>query len=392
MMSSRFSFEKLASDASTRARVGRIITAHGSIDTPVFMPVGTQGTVKALTQQMLEEAGSRIILGNTYHLYLRPGHLLINQLGGLHRFMSWERAILTDSGGFQVFSLTALRKMNDDGVEFQSHIDGSRHFLSPEKSMEIQAALGSDIIMAFDECTPYPATRDEALASLQLTQKWALRSKQKLVELHSDTGEAERAGLKVVNPTQALFGINQGSIYMDLRERSLAGLVEIGFDGYAIGGLSVGEEKSAMFDVVSHIAPLMPEDKPRYLMGVGTPEDIINAVAAGVDMFDCVMPTRNARNGSLFTSRGKINIKNSRYKDDGNPVDEACECAVCARYSRAYLRHLYMSGEILGSVLSSLHNISFYLDMMNRIRQSILLGTFKEFHNTFLNDLARGQD
>jgi queuine tRNA-ribosyltransferase len=391
-MSNPFSFEKLGSDPYTGARAGRIITAHGSFDTPAFMPVGTQGTVKALSQQMLEEAGARIILGNTYHLYLRPGHLIVNQLGGLHRFMSWQRAILTDSGGFQVFSLTPLRKLTDEGVEFQSHIDGSRHFLSPETSMEIQAALGSDIVMAFDECTPYPATRDEALRSLELTQNWALRSKQRLVRLHSDAAEAARAGLKIVNPTQALFGINQGSVYKDLRERSLAGLIEIGFDGYAIGGLSVGEEKSAMFDVVSHIAPLMPGDRPRYLMGVGTPEDIINAVREGVDMFDCVMPTRNARNGSLFTSRGKLNIKNSRFRDDGNPIDEACECAVCARYSRAYLRHLYMSGEILGSVLSSLHNISFYLDMMNRIRQSILLGTFKEFHTSFLKDLARGQD
>jgi queuine tRNA-ribosyltransferase len=391
-MPNRFSFEKLASDVGTGARAGRVNTAHGSFDTPVFMPVGTQGTVKALTQQMLEAAGARIILGNTYHLYLRPGQAIVNRLGGLHRFMSWERAILTDSGGFQVFSLTSLRKLNDEGVEFQSHVDGSRHFLTPEKSIEIQAALGSDIVMAFDECTPYPATRGEALGSLELTERWARRSKQRLSDLHSDPGEAERAGLRVVNPVQALFGINQGSVFHDLRERSLAGLVEIGFDGYAIGGLSVGEEKSAMFEVVSHVAPLMPEDKPRYLMGVGTPEDIINAVASGIDMFDCVMPTRNARNGSLFTSRGKINIKNSRYRDDGGPLDDACECAVCSRHSRAYVRHLYMSGEILGAVLSSLHNISFYLDMMNRIRQAILLGTFKEFHNSFLKDMARGQD
>ena len=389
-MVNRFSFEKLASDAGMRARAGRITTAHGSFDTPAFMPVGTQGTVKALTHEMLEEAGARIILGNTYHLYLRPGHEVINQLGGLHRFMSWEQAILTDSGGFQVFSLAQLRKMNDEGVEFQSHIDGSRHFLTPEKSMEIQTALGSDIVMAFDECTPYPATRDEALRSLELTERWARRSKQRLTELHTEPAQAESAGLRVVNPVQALFGINQGSIFQDLRERSLAGLIEMDFDGYAIGGLSVGEEKSAMFDVVSHVAPLMPEDKPRYLMGVGTPEDILNAVAAGIDMFDCVMPTRNARNGSLFTSRGKLNIKNSRYRDDGGPIDDACECAVCVRYSRAYIRHLYMSGEILGSVLSSLHNISFYLDMMKRIRQAILLGTFIEFHNSFLKDIARG--
>jgi queuine tRNA-ribosyltransferase len=392
LMSSGFSFEKIRADVQTRARAGRVITRHGSFDTPVFMPVGTQGTVKALTQQMLEDAGARIILGNTYHLYLRPGHSTVNRLGGLRSFISWGGAILTDSGGFQVFSLTGLRRMSEEGVEFQSHIDGSRHFLSPEKSMDIQAALGSDIVMAFDECTPYPATRQQAIESLEMTARWARRSKDRLKRLHSDPDEAERAGLKLVNREQAIFGINQGSIYADLREQSLDGLLEIGFDGYAIGGLSVGEEKSAMFEVVSHIAPALPEDKPRYLMGVGTPEDIVNAVACGVDMFDCVMPTRNARNGSLFTSRGKVNIKNARYKDDSRPIDEACLCAVCARYSRAYVRHLYMSGEILGSVLSSLHNVSFYLDTMARIRQAILLGVFNEFRNSFLSNLARGQD
>jgi len=391
-MADHFRFEKLADDPATHARLGRITTAHGIIDTPVFMPVGTQGTVKALTQSMLEDMGAAIILGNTYHLYLRPGHLLINQLGGLHRFMAWPRAILTDSGGFQVFSLTGLRRMSEDGVEFQSHIDGSRHFLSPEKSMEIQAALGSDIVMAFDECTPFPATRDEALKSLEITERWARRSKQHMTELHSNPDATARAGLQIVNPAQALFGINQGSIYLDLRERSLDGLLEIGFDGYAIGGLSVGEEKSAMVEVISTVAPRLPADKPRYLMGVGTPEDLVNAVACGVDMFDCVMPTRNARNGSLFSSRGKVNIKNARYRDDARPVDEACQCAVCRRYSRAYLRHLYTSGEILGAVLCSLHNVSFYLDTMNRIRQSILLGTFNEFCNSFLSNLARGQD
>ncbi len=391
-MNSEFSFEKIAADAATRARVGRVSTAHGSFDTPVFMPVGTQGTVKALTQQMLEQAGASIILGNTYHLYLRPGHDTVNQLGGLHRFMSWERPILTDSGGFQVFSLNSLRKMNEEGVEFQSHLDGSTHFLSPEKSMEIQAALGSDIVMAFDECTPFPATREEATASLELTERWARRSKQRLSELHSDPSAAEEAGTKFVNKTQALFGINQGSTFFDLRERSLGGLVEIGFDGYAIGGLAVGEEKTAMFEVVSNVAAMMPADRPRYLMGVGTPEDIVEAVALGVDMFDCVMPTRNARNGQLFTSRGKLNIKNARYRDDPLPIDEPCRCAVCARYSRAYVRHLYMSGEILGSVLSSLHNVSFYLDTMGMIRQAITLGTFDEFRDSFLSGLARGQD
>jgi queuine tRNA-ribosyltransferase len=391
-MSEGLAFHLIANDERTRARAGRITTAHGSIDTPAFMPVGTQGTVKALTQQMLEEAGASVILGNTYHLYLRPGHSIINRLGGLHRFISWDRPILTDSGGFQVFSLTSLRKMNEEGVEFQSHIDGSTHFLSPEKSMEIQAALGSDIVMALDECTPFPATRQDALSSLELTERWARRSKQRLHQLHSEDTVGSSAGITIVNQTQALFGINQGSTFLDLREQSLAGLVDIGFDGYAIGGLSVGEEKSAMFDVVSYIAPMMPEDRPRYLMGVGTPEDIVEAVARGVDMFDCVMPTRNARNGQLFTSSGKLNIKNARYRDDARPIDEVCRCAVCKRYSRAYVRHLYTSGEILGSVLSSLHNVSFYLDMMCMMRQSISLGTFSKFRDSFLSGLARGQD
>jgi queuine tRNA-ribosyltransferase len=385
-------FERAAVDSETRARAGRITTPHGSFETPVFMPVGTQGTVKALTQEMLEEAGARIILGNTYHLYLRPGHGIINRLGGLHKFMSWDRSILTDSGGFQVFSLGPLRKMREEGVEFQSHIDGSRHFLSPEKSMEIQAALGSDIVMAFDECTPYPATRDEASRSLEMTERWARRSKEEFTRLHREASAEGDAGIKVVNPGQALFGISQGSIFPDLRERSLEGLIEIGFDGYAIGGLSVGEEKEAMFEVVSRIAPLMPEEKPRYLMGVGTPEDLVEAVSLGVDMFDCVMPTRNARNGYLFTSRGRLNIKNARYRDDGRPIDEACECSTCSRYSRAYVRHLYVSGEILASVLSSNHNIRFYLDTMDRMRQAIKLGTFNEFRKYFLMDLARGQD
>ena len=391
-MAGDFSFEQTVSDTTTRARTGRITTAHGEIATPVFMPVGTQGSVKALTQEMLRDAGAQIILGNTYHLYLRPGHLLINQLGGLHRFISWERAILTDSGGFQVFSLADLRRMNEDGVEFQSHIDGARHFLSPERSMEIQAALGSDIVMCFDECTPFPATPAQARESLEITERWARRSKQRLDQLHSDPHQAERAGLHIVNPSQALFGINQGSVYLDLRERSLAGLLEIDFDGYAIGGLSVGEEKSDMMEVVSHVAPRMPSDKPRYLMGVGTPEDIVNAVACGVDMFDCVMPTRNARNGQLFTRQGRLNVKNARYKADPRPPDEQCRCTVCARYSRAYLRHLYMSSEILYSTLSSLHNVWFYLDTLARIRQAITLGTFNEFRHSFLEDLARGQD
>ena len=391
-MTQTFSFTLEATDPHSHARAGIVSTPHGSFDTPVFMPVGTQGSVKALTQTSLEEAGAGIILGNTYHLYLRPGHLTINQLGGLHTFTSWERTILTDSGGYQVFSLGDLRKLSEEGVEFQSHLDGSRHILTPERSMEIQAALGSDIVMVFDECTPYPATRDEALRSLDLTERWARRSKAHLAKLHSDPAHAVSSGIQIVNPGQALFGINQGSMFLDLRERSLEGLIETGFDGYAIGGLSVGEDKSAMFEVVSHIAPRMPDDRPRYLMGVGTPEDIVEAVALGIDMFDCVMPTRNARNGQLFTRRGRLNITNARYKDDARPIDEECGCAVCTRYSRAYLRHLSTSGEILGAVLRSQHNVAFYLDTMRRMRQAIQLGTFNEFHNTFLRDLARGQD
>lgn len=391
-MKKEFSFEQLTKDKDSRARTGRITTSHGVIETPVFMPVGTQGSVKALTQQTLEELGTTIILGNTFHLYLRPTHTLINQLGGLHQFMSWNRAILTDSGGFQVFSLSPLRKLTEDGVQFQSHIDGSRHFLTPEKSMEIQAALGSDIVMCLDECTPFPATREQAKTSLELTTKWARRSKPHLEEVHKNPNAASEAGILIVNHTQALFGINQGSMYFDLREQSLHELLEIGFDGYAIGGLSVGEDKQVMYSVIHHIAPQLPDDRPRYLMGVGTPEDILEAVAQGVDMFDCVMPTRNARNGNLFTSRGRLNIKNARYKDDRRPLDEDCACPTCQRYSRAYIRHLYMSGEILASILSTVHNISFYLDMMKRIRQAISLDAFTEFLSLYISELARGVD
>ncbi|HKV39105.1 MAG TPA: tRNA guanosine(34) transglycosylase Tgt [Blastocatellia bacterium] len=387
-----FRFEKTASGPDSYARAGRITTPHGVFETPAFMAVGTQGSVKALTQEMLEAAGSGIILGNTYHLYLRPGHLAINRMGGLHKFISWNRPILTDSGGFQVFSLGSLRKISEEGVEFRSHIDGSCHFLTPEKSIEIQTALGSDIVMAFDECTPFPATREDALASLNLTRKWARRSKDRFEALRLAVNLEESHGINLVNGGQAIFGINQGSIYPDLREQSLEGLIEMGFDGYSIGGLSVGEDKHAMFDVISHIAPKMPGDRPRYLMGVGAPEDIIEAVASGVDMFDCVLPTRNARNGQLFTSRGRINIKNARYREDSSPVDDRCLCPVCRRYSRAYIRHLYHAGEILGSVLNTLHNVWFYLDSMTRMRQAIQLGAFAEFRSAYLNDLASGQD
>jgi queuine tRNA-ribosyltransferase len=391
-MTAQFKFQRLITDPNSRARLGRVTTRHGSFDTPAFMPVGTQGTVKALTQEMLEDSGAEIILGNAYHLFLRPGHLPINRLGGLHKFIGWDRPILTDSGGFQVFSLGDLRKISSDGVEFRSHIDGSLMFLTPEGSIDIQAALGSDIVMCFDECTPYPALRSDVEKSLELTLSWAKRSKDRFLGLRQRTSECEDVAFRAVNPDQALFGIIQGGVFNDLRERSLKGLIEIGFDGYAIGGLSVGEDKESMFQVIETVAPLMPESQPRYLMGVGSPEDIVNAVALGVDMFDCVLPTRNARNGQLFTSKGRINIKNTRYREYSGPIDESCGCPVCGRYSRAYLRHLYFSREVLGSVLNSLHNVRFYLDMMGRMRQAIGLGTFDAFRTSLLNDLACGGD
>lgn len=370
-------------DAHTQARAGRIITAHSEIETPVFMPVGTAGTVKAVTQEMLERLDARIILGNTYHLFLRPGHETVRQLGGLHKFISWPHSILTDSGGYQVFSLGDLRKIREEGVEFRSHLDGSKQFISPEISMQIQHALGSDIVMCFDECTPHPATPRQANDSLELTTRWAKRSR------------AEFDRLKYMDETpafQSLFGINQGSVYTELRRQSLEQLIEIGFEGYAIGGLSVGEEKHQMYDITEFIAPQLPADKPRYLMGVGTPEDLIECVARGVDMFDCVMPTRNARNGQVFTSRGKLNIRNAKFAADGRPLDEDCECAVCRRYSRAYIRHLYNCGEILASTLCSYHNLAFYLDSMRLIRQSIALGEFASFSTSFLNKFRSGSN
>ncbi len=377
-MSGQQFFQVLNYDINSSARTGIIKTAHGEIETPVFMPVGTRGTVKALTQEMLEALDAKIILGNTYHLFLRPGHELIAELGGLHKFISWPRAMLTDSGGFQVFSLGALRKIKEEGVEFRSHLDGSVKFISPEISMQIQAALGSDIVMAFDECTPYPATREEAKKSLEMTSRWAQRSRTEFDRLQDEGREPG------VLPRQNLFGIIQGSVYHDLRQQSLDQLLEIGFEGYAIGGLSVGEEKSMMYDTTEFIAPLMPPDKPRYLMGVGTPEDLIESVARGVDMFDCVMPTRNARNGQVFTAHGKLNVKNAKYAKDTLPLDEECNCSVCQRYSRAYVRHLYLNDEILASILCSYHNLAFYLDTMRQIRQSIALGDFSTFRLNFL--------
>ena len=382
MVQNGLQFEVVQKVEGGEARLGRVTTGHGVIETPVFMPVGTQGTVKSITQEMLEALGAGIILGNTYHLWLRPGPETILALGGLHRFMSWDRAILTDSGGFQVFSLGDLRKIREEGVEFRSHLDGSLCFLSPERSMEIQHALGSDIVMCFDECTPYPATRQQALDSLALTSRWARRSRDtfdRLIDTPASTA---------VNPS--LFGIIQGGVYPDLRSQSLDELLSIGFEGYAIGGLSVGEEKAQMYDTVEAIAPLMPEDRPRYLMGVGTPVDLVEAVARGVDLFDCVMPTRNARNGQVFTADGKRNLRNACYARDPGPIDPDCHCPVCRRYSRAYLRHLYQAGEMLAATLCTLHNLAFYLDTMGRIRQSIALGRFLEFRATFLARYSHG--
>ena len=388
-MSSRppITFEVLARDG--QARAGLLTTRRGPIETPVFMPVGTAGTVKGIRFEALErELGAHIILGNTYHLWLRPGVDVIRACGGLHRFVGWRRAMLTDSGGFQVWSLGALRKITEEGTEFRSHVDGSLKFLSPEISMEVQAALGSDIVMAFDECAAGDATADVSRKSMELTARWASRSRVRFNGLQSedlDTGRTEATCQ--LSGEQALFGIVQGGAHQDLRRESLNRTVEIGFEGYAIGGLSVGEEKSVMWDVVGSLAPEMPAEKPRYLMGVGTPEDLVAAVAHGVDMFDCVLPTRNGRTGQAFTSRGKMNLKNARWALDTRPLDETCSCSVCRRHSRAYLRHLYMSGEILASVLLTHHNLAFFLDTMRRVRQSIRSGNFTKFQREFTEGL-----
>jgi queuine tRNA-ribosyltransferase len=379
------------------ARAGIIKTRRGPIETPVFMPVGTAGTVKGIRFEELEspELDARIILGNTYHLWLRPGIETIRAGGGLHKFIGWERAMLTDSGGFQVWSLGALRKITEEGTEFRSHIDGARCFLSPEISMEIQAALGAEIAMAFDECAPGEATYEEARRSMELTLRWAKRSHEafervaQVDNLRSGSAEAT-AQVNNLRHRQALFGIVQGASHLDLRRESLERTVEIGFDGYAIGGLSVGEEKPVMLEVIEEIAPRMPGDKPRYLMGVGTPEDLIEAVARGIDMFDCVLPTRNGRNGQAFTSRGRLNIKNARYADDQRPLDEACECSVCRRHTRAFLRHLYQSGEMLASILLTHHNLAFFLDTMRRVRQAIRSSQFAKFRREYTEQLSSG--
>jgi queuine tRNA-ribosyltransferase len=373
------------------ARTGILTTRRSVIETPVFMPVGTQGTVKGVRFEWLEdEHDARIILGNTYHLFLRPGPDVISQLGGLHKFSTWNRSFLTDSGGFQVFSLTDLRKLSEDGVEFRSHIDGDLKFLSPEVSMDIQAALGSEIVMVFDECLPGNVGRDETRKSMELTARWAKRSKERFVDLQNHGGDT---GFKVsgddLSGAQALFGIVQGAGHIDLRMESLSRTVEIGFDGYAIGGLSVGEEKQVMYQVLERIAPQMPTEAPRYLMGVGTPEDLLEAVSHGVDMFDCVLPTRNGRTGHAFTSRGGLNIRNSRFRTDEAALDPDCICSVCYRYSRAYLAHLYRAGEMLAATLISHHNLFFFLDTMRRVRQSISLGSFADFKREYLENLKQ---
>ncbi|MEJ2252936.1 MAG: tRNA guanosine(34) transglycosylase Tgt [Nitrospirota bacterium] len=348
-----------------KARLGLLETPRGSIHTPAFMPVGTSGTVKAVSPDELQQLGAQIILANTYHLYIRPGHQTVRRLGGIHRFMNWPGPLLTDSGGFQVFSLAALREITPAGVRFRSHLDGSEHFLDAEKSVRIQCALGADIMMAFDECTPYPATRDYALYSLTLTTQWARRSRETF----------EKAG----PPGSALWGIVQGGMYADLRERSAREVRDVGFEGYAVGGVSVGEPKEDMHAVIRLTAPLLPEEKPRYLMGIGDLKDILAAVEAGFDMFDCVMPTRNARNGTLFTSEGRVSIKRAQYGEDTRPLDPACTCYTCRNYSRGYLRHIFLAREILSMRLNTIHNLHFYLDFFRLMRESIERGEFAEF-------------
>jgi queuine tRNA-ribosyltransferase len=363
-----FSFEVKKIDA-TGARRGRLITPHGQIETPAFMPVGTAATIKALTHEALEELGASIILANTYHLYLRPGHELIRKLGGLHQFMSWQRAILTDSGGYQVFSLSTLRKITDEGVTFRSHLDGSEHLLTPEKAVEVQLALGSDIAMVLDECIETPAPREKAEAALVRTTRWAKRARQ-----HFSANEHLYPGVR-----QRQFGIVQGATFADLRRESARQLLDLDFPGYAVGGLAVGEPHAMTCEMTSEVTALLPADRPRYLMGVGKPEQLADYVALGIDMMDCVLPTRAARHACLYTSEGRVLIKNARYAADTRPIDPQCSCRVCKRYTRAYLRHLFAAGEITASILATHHNIHFYLDIMRQIREAIEFGNLAKF-------------
>ena len=401
-------------DAETKARTGILRTAHGEVETPVFMPVGTLGTVKGLTQEALEDLGAEILLANTYHLYLRPGEQVIREMGGLHRFMSWERPILTDSGGYQVFSLAALREVTDEGVRFRSHLDGSLHFLTPERAVEIQGSLGSDIVMPLDECTEFPASAVTAEKAMERTIQWAAESQRawrRMAEGNSKnqnpnskqihkTGLGENSEIRIADsaegpaslphnstPPGALFGIVQGGTQRELRRECARRLVEMDFAGYAIGGLSVGEARPLTFEMVEAVAECLPEEKPCYVMGVGLPEELPQYVALGVDMMDCVLPTRNGRNGLLFTSQGRVHIRQARYARDPRPVDERCGCPACRRYSRAYLRHLFIAGEMLGRILNSTHNLYFYLDTMRRIRQSIASGDFSRFSFEFRSRL-----
>jgi len=360
---------------SGKARRGEITTAHGVIQTPIFMPVGTYGTVKGMTPRDLTEIQAQIILGNTFHLWMRPGLDIMEKFGGLHQFMGWNGPILTDSGGFQVFSLGAMRKIKEEGVHFRSPVNGDKLFLTPEESMRIQTVLNSDIVMIFDECTPYPATHTEARLSMEMSMRWARRS---------------RDSFDVLGNNNGLFGIVQGGMYEDLRDISLQGLEEIGFDGYAIGGLSVGEPKDDMQRILAHTAPKLPQHKPRYLMGVGTPEDLVNAVGQGIDMFDCVMPTRNARNGWLFTRTGDIRIRNAKFRNDESPLDATCSCYTCKNFSRAYLHHLDRSKEILGAQLNTMHNLHYYLELMREMREAIEQDRFDEFVKEF--NALRGQN
>ena len=362
------------------ARRGVLTTSHGVVNTPAFMPVGTQGAVKALTPQHLEEIGASIILGNTYHLMLRPGDELIARRGGLHKFIGWQKPLLTDSGGYQVFSLAERRKIDENGVEFRSHLDGALHVLTPEGAVDIQANLGSDIAMVLDECPALPATAEVIDQSLQLTARWAQRSRSRFLERQKNSPAPN---------LQLQFGIVQGGTFPELRRKSAELTVSIGFEGYAIGGVSVGEPNEAMYQVVELTTSLLPRDQPRYLMGVGTPIDLVESVARGVDMFDCVLPTRNARNGQLFTSEGPLNIKNAQFAEDDGPVDPACGCYTCRTFSRAYLRHLFMAGEMTGGTLNTLHNLSFYLDTMRRIREAIAFGRFEDFRQGFHQTFTR---
>lgn len=366
-------------DKNSKARVGELLTSHGKIKTPIFMPVGTQGTVKAVTQKVLEtEIKAEIVLSNTYHLYLRPGTKIIEQAGGLHKFMNWNLPILTDSGGFQVFSLSELRKIKKEGVEFRSHLDGSKHFFTPKIVIEIQRSIGSDIIMPLDECTPFPCEYEYALKSKNLTSEWAILNK-----------EAFDSTNPLYGHEQYLFGIIQGSVYKDLREASAKDLLKLDFDGYAIGGLAVGEATETMYDITDFTTDFMPENKPRYLMGVGRPENILEAIARGIDMFDCVMPTRNARNAYLFTSAGIVSMRNAAYKDDFTPLDENCSCYTCKNYSKAYLRHLFNAKEILALELATIHNLSFYLNLIRESRQKIIEGSFIEWKDEFSKVISK---